>query len=470
MSRRIQWGIFILIIGMLLGACRAPEASGTPSTPVPAAPVPAVTPTAPAPLTRPNIVLIISDDQRYDSMDYMPITKSRIFDQGVTFTRAYVTTPLCCPSRASILTGLYAHNHHAYDNFTMPDQPTVVEALHEAGYYTGLVGKYLNPWSDKVRPEFDYWVAYDGHTGSKIYFNPKLNINGKRHTIHGYVTSILQDYALEFFSQAQRQAKPFFLIFAPNAPHYPADPAPGDENLYPDLPPARPPNYMEKDLSDKPVWIQKNRAADPNTMDDLHRKQLQSLHSLDVAVGKMLDALHENGQDQNTLVIYLSDNGLFLGEHRIDGKEMVYEEAVRVPFAVWYPPLVPKPLVESQLVANIDIAPTIYELAGVPTPGEMDGQSLVPLLKSPTADWRTWLLLEAWPWPHSWRAIRTDNYLYVETAGDISELYDTVNDPYELQNQYRNAAYAATVKELASTLRSLNLGAPLTQPASFGKE
>jgi arylsulfatase A-like enzyme len=227
---------------------------------------------------------------------------------------------------------------------------------------------------------------------------------------------------------------------------------------------------MEEDISDKPVWIQINRAAEPNTMDDLHRRQLQSLHSLDAAVGKMLDALRENGQDQNTLVIYLSDNGLFLGEHRIDGKEMAYEEAVRVPFGIWYPSLAPQPREESRLIANIDIAPTLYELAGLPMPAEMNGRSLVPLLTSTATDWRAWLLLEAWPYPHPWRAIRTDDFLYVETEGDVNELYDMVNDPYQLQNQYRNPAYAATVRELAAIILGLNLGTPLTQPQSFGKE
>jgi arylsulfatase A-like enzyme len=205
-------------------------------------------------------------------------------------------------------------------------------------------------------------------------------------------------------------------------------------------------------------------------MDELHRKQIQSLHSLDTTVGEILDALHTNGQDRNTIVIYLSDNGLFLGEHRVDGKEMAYEEAVRVPLGIWYPPLAPEPRVESKLIANIDIAPTLYELAGLPMPAEMDGRSLVPLLAGAAVDWRTWLLLEAWPYPHSWRAIRTNDFLYVETADDISELYDMVKDPYQLQNQYQNPAYAATVKELAEILHSLNLGAPLTQPESFGKE
>jgi N-acetylglucosamine-6-sulfatase len=466
--RLTKWSVFLLCLSLLAAACSVPQATSTPSTSataVPASPsatAPTVTATSPAPLTRPNIVLIISDDQRYDSMEYMPITQARIFDQGVTFTRTYVTTPLCCPSRASMFTGLYAHNHHAYDNFTLPDKPTVIEALHSAGYYTGLVGKYLNPGGKHERPEFDYWVAYDGHTGSKQYFDPRLNINGQRQTIPGYVTFVLQDYVLEFLQKARQQPNPFFLVFAPTTPHYPADPAPGDEKLYPDLPPLRPPNYMEEDLSDKPVWIQNNRAADPTSMDDLHRKQIQSLHSLDTTVGNILDALHTNGQDRNTIVIYLSDNGLFLGEHRIDGKEMAYEEAVRVPFGIWYPPLVSEPRVESKLIANIDIAPTLYELAGVPVPGELDGRSLVPLLKGTATDWRTWLLLEAWPYPHSWRAIRTNDFLYVETAGDISELYDMVKDPYQLQNQYQNPAYAATVKELAEILHGLNLGAPLT--------
>jgi arylsulfatase A-like enzyme len=406
---------------------------------------------------RPNFLIIISDDQRYDTMDFMPRTKARIFDQGINFSNAYVTTPLCCPSRASILTGMYAHNHGVRLNQDTLRMKTFVEALHENGYYTGLVGKYLNSWDGSPRPEFDFWVSHAG--GDSRYYGPSLNVNGTWSVHPGYITHIFRDYALQFLRFASQQDKPVVLIFSPNAPHAPANPAPGDDKLYPNLSEHRPPNFNEADMSDKPrsLWFVPLLAPEQIAANDSFRRlQLQSLNALDIAVESLLAALARQNILDNTCVIYLSDNGYFWGEHRFQGKAFVYEEAIRVPFALRYPPLVRAPRVETRMVANIDIAPTIYELAGVPMPPEVDGRSLVPLAQLKN-EWRDDLLIEGWPGTGRapYAAVHTANLVYVETEGDLPEFYDLKSDPYQLDNQVNDPANAAVVANLQQRLQRL---------------
>jgi len=413
---------------------------------------------------RPNILLIISDDQRHDTMTYMPRTQALIFDQGVTFTRGYVTTGECCPSRSSILTGMYAHNHGVLTNDDNLREETMVEHLDEGGYYTGLVGKYLNTYpscTDPPLPEFDYWVAlYALSAQTASYVDPRLNVNGEWARHEGYQTTLLRDYALEFLQEADQQEDPFFLIYAPFAPHLPARPAPGDETLYPDFPEHRPPSFDEDDLSDKPAWLQEFAPLTPEqieTIDKSLRRQAQTLNALDESVERLLAELEAQGELDNTLIIYLSDNGKFAGEHRKEsGKANVYEEVTRVPFAVRYPPLVAEPRTDTHLVANIDVAPTIYDVAGLSIPPDVDGLSLVPLLQGQQEGWREHLLIEAWP-PFKvvglpYKAIHTGRYVYVETESDSAELYDLVDDPYQLQNQIDNPDYADVLVDLRARL------------------
>ncbi|HLF26237.1 MAG TPA: sulfatase-like hydrolase/transferase [Anaerolineae bacterium] len=399
----------------------------------------------------PNFIVIIADDQRYDTLDFMPLTKARIFERGVSFSSAYVTTPLCCPSRSSILTGLYAHNHQVYDNYAPLNRTTLVQHLHDAGYFTGIVGKYLNSWDGEARSEFDYWVVFAGHGAAQRYFDPNLNVNGTWTQHSGYITTVLGAYALNFMTVAAQRQQPFFFLFTPSAPHEPAYPAPGDENLYADVLLPNPPSFMEDDMSDKPLWLQGQAPPDSAFVQTLRRRQLQALHSLDNTIGRLLDVVEQTGQGDRTVVMYLSDNGVFLGEHRLAGKAYAYEEAIHVPFAIRYPARITAPRVESRLVANVDIAPTIYEIAGLSSPTTMDGRSLLPLLEQDTVVWRDSLLIEGWA-AYPYMAVRTHQYLYIETDGDIEELYDSANDPYQLQNQYTNPAYASLVNELHTIL------------------
>ena len=438
---------------------------------------------------RPNVLIILSDDQRHDTMDYMPRTKARIFAEGVTFPNAYITTPLCCPSRSSILTGMYAHTHGVRLNPIPLRKETFVERLKKAGYFTGQVGKYLNSWDGAPRPEFDFWAAGPG--GTAHYFNPRVNVNGTWSVHQGYLTHILRDHALEFLKRAAQQEKPFVLLFSPNAPHFsyapsagaprgpldvsffmrPPDPAPGDEGLYPDLPPHRPPSFNTVDLATRPRWFRSLPPLTPDLIaqiDNFRRKQLQSLNSLDQAVDTILTALAGQHKLDKTLVVYLSDNGHFWGEHGLAwGKTAVYEESSRVPFAVRYPRLVSTPRVETRLVANIDIAPTIYELAGLPIPPDVDGRSLLPLLDTARGTtgarpWRQELLIEGWPFPSAielgwapYAAVHTGRYVYVETEGDRPELYDLATDPHQIQNQVGNPVFGSVVADLKARLKRL---------------
>ncbi|HKI53741.1 MAG TPA: sulfatase-like hydrolase/transferase, partial [Anaerolineales bacterium] len=404
---------------------------------------------------RPNFLIIVSDDQRFDTMEYMPNTQQLIFDQGVTFSHGYITTPFCCPSRSSILTGLYAHNHYVHVNTDDLLLPTVVEDLHKNGYYTGLVGKYLNSWDGSIRPEFDYWVTFWGGT-IPSYYDPELNVNGDWGKRTGYITYLFEDYVKEYLDKATSQRKPFFLLFAPNAPHAPYTPLKEDKSLLTDLAPFRPPSYSEEDVSDKPSSIANKPMIDEDGathIDNTRRRQLLTLISLDRSIGAIMEKLKETGELDNTVVIFLSDNGKHWGEHRMDTKSTAYEEVVKVPFAMRYPALISTPYIEDGLVANIDIAPTIYDLSETRMPDVIDGLSLVNLL-SGNGGWRSKLLLEAWPDRGHWKAVHTGQYVYIETVDDLSEFYDLSKDPFEMENAINDPQYQSIIAELRAFMQT----------------
>ncbi|HSG45885.1 MAG TPA: sulfatase-like hydrolase/transferase [Anaerolineales bacterium] len=404
---------------------------------------------------RPNFLIIVTDDQRFDTMEYMPNTQQLIFDQGVTFSSGYITTPFCCPSRASILTGLYAHNHYVYVNTDDLLLPTLVDDLHKNGYYTGLVGKYLNSWDGSLRPEFDYWVTFWGGTVPH-YYDPELNVNGDWGPRTGYITYLFEDYVKEYLDLATNQRKPFFLLFAPNAPHAPFTPLKEDKGLLQDLALHRPPSFSEEDISDKPSSIANKPPIGENgvtSIDNTRRRQLLTLIALDRSIGAIMQKLEETGELDNTVVIFLSDNGKHWGEHRMDTKSTAYEEVVKVPFAMRYPTLIPAPYIEGRLVANIDIAPTIYELSETRMPKVIDGLSLVDLLNG-DGEWRSNLLLEAWPDRGHWKAVHTGQYVYIDTIDDISEFYDLVNDPFQLENAINDPQFQDTIAELQAFIQT----------------
>ena len=402
---------------------------------------------------RPNFLVIVTDDQRYDTMEYMPNTQQLIFDQGVTFSSGYITTPFCCPSRASILTGMYAHNHNVHVNEDKLNFPTLIVYLHKNSYYTGIVGKYLNSWKGEPRPEFDYWVSFFGGTVPN-YYNPNLNINGKWEKKTGYITYLFKDYVLDFLKSASEQRRPFLLYFAPNAPHAPFTPLKEDKGLYNDLPRLSYPNYNEEDVSDKPASISSKALLteeDSVQIEAIRLRQIQTLVSLDRSIGEIIQKLKEMGEFDNTVIFFISDNGKHWGEHRLQSKSTAYEESVKVPFAVRYPALIPTPYIENRLAANIDIAPTIYELSETKMPDTVDGLSLTNLL-TPGVKWRKTLLLEAWPDRGHWTAVHTGQYVYIETDNDLSEFYDLKIDPYEMDNKISDPKYQSIILELKSIL------------------
>jgi len=412
---------------------------------------------------RPNFLIIVTDDQRYDTMQYMPRTQELIFDQGVTFNNAYVTTPLCCPSRSSIFTGMYAHNHGVLENNIELTQKTFIDHLKESGYTTALVGKYLNSWNGDARPEYDFWVSFQ--FGETRYNNPRLNLNGEWIRHEGeYVTYSLGNYANEFIRSAAKKRKPFVLMLTFNAPHDPATPATEDDLLTLDLP-ARSPSFNEQDVSEKPAWLGNKELPLTDELireiDAFRRGQILTLYSLDRTIETVISTLKETGELDNTVIIFLSDNGRHWGEHRLVAKNTIYEESIHVPFAVRYPPLIAQPYIEEKIVANIDIAPTIYELAGIPIPANVDGFSLVGLLNKQQTEWREGVLIEGWPPRGFYSGIQTERYIYAETTNDYYapseepqlELYDLEKDPYELNNVVHDPAYKQIVAQLQALLQ-----------------
>ena len=405
---------------------------------------------------RPNFLIIYTDDQRYDSMWQMPRTQELIFEQGVTFSHGYITTPLCGPSRCSILTGMYAHSHEIRENQDSGfDETTFAKYLQDDGYYTGLVGKYLNEWRvrDEPKPEFDYWRAIFG--GQSRYNNPDIMVNGEWVRHQGeYITDAFGDYCVEFIENAAKKLKPFCLYFAPNAPHEPATPADEDKFLSIDLP-EFPPNFSEEDISDKPNWLQEKESLisekDIHKINEFRNDQLLSLRSLDRNIERIIQKLEAENLLDKTVVIFLSDNGKLWGEHRMTTKNSFYEEASRVPFALRYPPLVPMPYIEEKPVSNIDIAPTLYDLARIPIPEEVDGVSLVPLLLAGDMH-RAGVLIEGWPGRGHYAAYHVGDYVYAETGGDKSEFYDLEKDPYQLENAIDDPAYQDIITDLKIAL------------------
>jgi arylsulfatase A-like enzyme len=389
-----------------------------------------------------------------------------------------INVPLCCPSRVSILRGQYAHNTQIYGNI-LPlggfrkvysldlESSTIASWLQESGYRTGLIGKYLNEYpkgasETYVPPGWDEW--YSPVRGTYAGFNYTLNENGTLvrygNRPRDYGIDVYSEKAAEFIQSAAAGNRPFFLHISPFAPHQPAEPAPRHRDLFPGARVPRIPSFNEADVSDKPRGISDLPLLTDSEIaevDDLYRRRLQSLQSVDEMIGTIIDTLRSVGQLNNTYIVFASDNGFHLGHRRLTpGKQSPFVEDVRVPLIIRGPD-VPEGRVVDYLAGNIDLAPTFAEWAGIATPDFVDGRSLVPLLTSdPPAenDWRRAFLLEKsaggeQPWIPGFRAITTDRYLYVEYATDEIGLYDLSKDPYELEN-IREQADPALLEELAA--------------------
>lgn len=427
--------------------------------------------------SRPNIIVIMTDDQRWDTIDYMPNVKNRLEGEGITFTNSFVTTSLCCPSRSSFLTGLYPHNTGVWSNgpiyggvLEFNETSTLATWLKENGYTTSLNGKYLNGYARIPRhipPGWDDWHVFttgDSDLLLSLYYNYTLNENGVLRTFGkepiDYSTDVLKNRSLNFIQNAKR---PFFLWFTPFAPHSPYIAAERHINISTcsNLKIVRPPSFNEADVSDKPAWVQANplmNQSQISRLDVAMKNQICSLQAVDEAVASILDAL--GPELDNTAVIFTSDNGYMWGEHRIDqDKNNFYEEASRVPLLIRYPKLIPNKTQSDKLVLNIDLAPTIAELANVTLSAKVDGKSLVAILNDQNASWRSDFLMEYMggridrPLINS--ATRTMQFKYTELATGEREFYDLTNDPYELNNQINNSTYTNIIFQLELRLMEL---------------
>ena len=436
---------------------------------------PSSTTSARAQTLRPNIVFIVTDDMRYDQLWAMPVVNSEIVDQGMTFDRAFIPNPWCCPSRASILTGTYSHTNKVYRNAppyggyaSFNATSTLATWLQAGGYRTGLVGKYLNGYASGQPPGWDTWAAFSGGVENEggAYYDYDFVEDGVL-THYGsdpadYSTDVLAEKADAFVRDTPAD-RPLFLYFTPFAPHGDAIPADRHATAFSKLQFTRPPSFNEADESDKPAYIRTKplmTASQITAVDTGRRKMLRTLLAVDEAVQRILTALSDTGRLGTTLIVFASDNGLLRGEHRYSKKIVPYEESIHVPLVIQYDPLTTMPSVNHKMVLNIDWAPTVAALAGVTAPGA-DGSSMVPLLAGVTnPTWRVDFPLEhmkggASDIVPSYCGVRTAQYKYVAYNTKEEELYDLVSDPYEIQNLAKKTAYTTVKANLRARAQAL---------------
>ena len=434
------------------------------------------------PPLRPHIVFILTDDQRFDTVRgehappgevVMPTVVNELIAEGVEFTNAYVTTPLCCPSRTSILSGRYALHHKVWETLNgagYDDSSTLATWLDAAGYYTALMGKYKNGYQSLwvngetpyIPPGWDDWFALR----SGNYFNYTVVDNGVQTTYGGavedYITDVMRDRALDVIDDAVAIGDPLFLYFSTVAPHAPFTAAPRHAGLFSGIAPFRPPNFNEADVSDKPSLVGNKPLISEPYIDNIRKAQLRTLPAVDEAVDAILDRLRTHGILDDTIVVFTSDNGYFWGEHRLEAKNRPYEEAVRVPLVIRYPKLAPLPRVEDRMVLNIDFAGTFAQLAGATVASPTDGRSFVSVIENTAKSWRDTFLTESSPFEKEWVMLHEGQWKYGEYARDPgpnplkdTELYDLANDPYELENIADDPAQATRVQDMADKLRAI---------------
>ncbi len=473
------------------------------ATAAPAAPGP------PPPTAQPNIVVVMSDDQDTASMIGMPKTGKLIGSRGTTFTNSIATNPVCCPSRSTYLTGQYSHTTGVFRNSPphggfadFDDSETLPVWLQRAGYETALIGKYMNGYGftepTRIPRGWSWWQGLLDPTTYRMY-GYRINENG---TVvdYGeyddpdpaiYQTDVLAAKAVEFVDrQAEAgSGRPFFMTVSPLAPHTEvyARPHPGDDDAatptHPNPRPAprhldvyanatlpRDPNFNERNVSDKPAMVRARRTIGPalrETVTQRYRARMGSLLAVDDMVASIVSALRRNGQLENTIFVYTSDNGFQRGQHRIPfGKQMPYEESLQVPLLVRGPG-VPRGAVRTQMVGNVDLAPTIAAWAGV-DPGRtsegtsrVDGTAIAPLLESRRRELGRALVIENWcqtnetcfdPELPRFRGLRTDRFSYVAYPNGEQELYDMARDPWQLKSRHRDPRYSANLRALRRLL------------------
>jgi arylsulfatase A-like enzyme len=422
------------------------------------------------PRTQPNIVLILTDDQRADTLRYMPIVRRLLVRRGIMFTNGYVVNPVCCPSRASILTGTYSHSTGVYTNrrphggfFGFDDDSTLATWLQAAGYRTGMFGKYFNGYrhTTYVAPGWDRWFAT---YGGGAYYDYVAVDDGEVRRFGSdpadYGTSVLRDRAVSFIERTD-PATPLFVYWATHAPHEPATPERADMDAFGSLRGWRPASYDERDAADKPGYVQglpRIDARQAAETDAFRTRQIQSLQAVDRAVGAMVEALANAGRLENTIIVFTSDNGMLWGEHRWHRKSVPYEEAIAVPFVVRYDAMITEPRTDDHLVLNIDLAPTFAAAAAAEAP-RTEGRSFLRLLRRDDPRWRSAFLIEhVGEGPSgapTFCAVHTERYVLVRYQTHEEELYDLARDPSQLDNRAGWPGYRAARHDLRASLRRL---------------
>jgi len=439
--------------------------------------------------SRPNIIYILTDDHRYDAMGFMghPFLETpnmdRMAKEGIYFKRALVTTSLCSPSRASILSGMYAHNHGVVNNYN-PVDPSLKffpEYLQETGYITAFVGKWhMGGEIDDPQKGFDHWLSFkgqgtywaDGHGTSREVPQTSMdgyNINGKRIPQNGYITDELTDYALDWLNSLSGN-KPFFLYLSHKAVH--SDFVAADRHIG---------KYKNKQLNytesfdvpkDKPIWLINQRNSRHgmefgyNLPDfDLNKYYLrycETLLSVDENLGRIMQWLEESSFIDNTMIVYMGDNGFQFGEQGLIDKRTAYEASIKVPLLIWWPGKLKEPMVIEETVLNIDIAPTFLEIAGIMIPENMDGLSFKPLIEGEKVNRRKELLYEYYwernyPYTPTTHALITDRYKYIRYQGiwDLDEFYDLQSDPEETTNLINSETHQNLIKKYRKSLFEL---------------
>jgi N-acetylglucosamine-6-sulfatase len=444
---------------------------------------------------RPDIIFFLIDDQRYDLLSMLehPFIQTPNIDvlarNGVYFNEAFVTTSLCSPSRASMVTGQYAHKHNVIDNDTDldPETPTYPKELKKAGYFTGFIGKWhMGHGSDERRQDFDYWVSFKGQGR---YMDPELNVDGERKVIEGHMTDVLTDLAVEYIKEQSKSEQAWFLCLSHKAIHENFTPAERHHKSYINEKIIYPDSYAdsEENYKGKPEWLRKQRKSwhgaerdyvkiDNVEGDDLARMTqiyAECMLGVDESLGKVVKTLKALGELDNTVIIYMSDNGYLLGEHGLIDKRVMYEESIRVPAFIHWGKKIKRGSVCSEFVLNIDIAPTILDLAGVEIPETMQGESFLPLVLGKDVDWRQDFIYEYFVDPSAVQTptifgLRTKTYSYMTYHGvwDLYELYDIQKDPEQKNNLLGDVVYgqgygtftrhaANQLPELAPTIREL---------------
>jgi len=431
----------------------------------------AAVPRAAAQSARPNIVFILVDDLRWDALGCTghPFAKTPNLDglarAGGTFRNAFVTTPLCSPSRGSFLTGQYVGTHgvrgNANNNALSHRLITFPRLLHDAGYETGYFGKWHMGNDDMPRPGFDRWV---GFRGQGAHVDPQINIDGQAQKVTGYMTDLLTDHSVEFLKKSR--TKPFLAYVAYKAVHGPFVPAPRHKELYADQPIVRAPNAKDTNEGKPALTRRVNDQPPPGpgtgSGDELIRNQLRMLAAIDEGVGRIVDTLKQTGQLDNTLIVFTSDNGYFWGEHGLGDKRWAYEESIRIPLLMRYPRRIAAGRKLDQIVLNVDIAPTFLDLSGVPVPKHVQGRSLLPLFGADAPGWRKSAFLEYFAEPMyirhpEWQAVRTEGWKYIRypTLQGMDELYDLGADRYEMKNLIADPGSRSRLEELRRELDGL---------------